>query len=54
MPNFAGTAVPNLPPLPERERPTLQQKLQRRYSLVAPNESRNESEVDETSAGEER
>ncbi|WP_414167208.1 hypothetical protein ACMATS_06250 [Streptoverticillium reticulum] len=54
MPNFPGTIVADLSPLPERERSTLQLKLQRRYSLVAPNEPCNESEVDETSAGEEQ
>ncbi|MEU1311015.1 hypothetical protein ABZ419_19295 [Streptomyces cinnamoneus] len=52
MPIFPGTAVPNLPPLPERERPTLQQRLQRRYSLVASNEPRNEIEVDEPPVGD--
>ncbi|MCC3777834.1 hypothetical protein [Streptomyces sp. UNOB3_S3] len=53
MPNFAGTAVPNLPPLPERERPTLQMKLQQRYSLVASNEPpRNEVETDESPGGD--
>ncbi|MEU2874026.1 hypothetical protein ABZ769_33330 [Streptomyces olivoreticuli] len=52
MPNFPDTTVPNLPPLPEQ--PTLQKQLQRRYSLVAPNEPRNESKADETPVGEER
>ncbi|MEU5425578.1 hypothetical protein AB0H73_08205 [Streptomyces olivoreticuli] len=51
---FPGTAVPSLPPLPERERLTLQKQLQQQYSLVAPNEPRNEGEVDETPVGEER